>query len=68
MPSSRTPTPAPTTVPLPPTSGTTPAELELAAWERLRTYLQERPLAPETAPNIPDSTTPQLMGPIQAAH
>ena len=68
MSASRAPTPAPTTALLPPTPGTRPAELELAAWQRLRTYLQERPLAPETAPTIPDSTPPQLVGPIQGAH
>ena len=68
MSASRAPTPAPTATPLPPNPGTTPAELELAVWQCLRTYLQERPLAPETAPTIPDSTPAQLVGPIQAAH
>ena len=68
MSSPRAATPAPSTAPIPPNPVTTPAELELAAWQRLRTYLQERPLAPETAPTIPDSTPPQLVGPIQAAH
>ena len=65
---SRAATPAPSTDPLPPQPGMTPAELDLAAWQRLCTYLQERPLAPETAPTIPDNTPPQLVGPIQAAH
>ena len=68
MSASRAPTPARTATPLPPNPGTTPAELELATWQRLRTYLQERPLVPETAPTIPDSTPSQLMGPIQAAY
>ena len=68
MSSSQAATPVPSTAPIPPKLGPTPAELELAAWQRLRTYLQERPLTPETAPTIPDSTPPQLVGPIQAAH
>ena len=68
MSSSRTPTSAPTGIPLPPNSGMTQNELELVAWQRLRTYLPEWPLAPETAPTILDITPPQLMGPIQAAY
>ena len=66
MSATRTPTPAPP--PPPPEPGTFPTERELAAWQLLCDYLQQHPLAPDTAPTIATGTPPALMEPIQTAH
>ena len=65
---SATRTPTPTPPPPLPEPGTFSAERELGAWQQLRNYLQQHPLAPATPPTIPTGTTTVIVGPIQAAH